>query len=125
MTTNDEAPLTRNEILTRVQWLCRSFAQNMAYYRAGRSKEFGRLFEATQAGGNFWISMANNCLDMCVLDWCKLFGEKHGHYSWRRIVAEPDAFKASLLAHLGLDEAAFEKKMKREERTRQRPPGAA
>lgn len=49
---------------------------------------------------------------MCVLEWCKLFGEKRNdHYSWKQIIKDP-TFKTDLLRHLELDEAAFEKKRK-------------
>ncbi len=49
---------------------------------------------------------------MCVLDWCKLFGERNGNYSWKRIVADPDAFKRDLLEHLGLDDNAFDEEIR-------------
>jgi hypothetical protein len=108
----EEPPLTRHEILTNVQRLCRSFGRNMAYYRAGWAKELRHLFEANPDSGNFWIAVKNNFLDMCVLDWCKLFGERNGNYSWKRIVADSDAFKTDLLRHLRLDEDAFEEEIR-------------
>ena len=105
----EDPPLTHREILIRVQTLCRSFGRNMAYYRAGwamlrpgvweRPQELQHLFETNPDSkyfnpdsGNFWATVSNNFLDMCVLDWCKLFGERDGNYSWKRIFTDPDAF---------------------------------
>ncbi len=45
---------------------------------------------------------------MCVLDYCKLFGENNGSHCWKRVARDSAQFKADLLAHLGLNEAAFE-----------------
>jgi len=104
---NDSA-LTRQEILARVQGLCRSFGRNMAYYRAGCSAEVREIFEANPDSGNFWNTVNGNFLDICVLEWCKLFGGgRNESYCWMRVVADPDGFKARLLNHLGLDEDAF------------------
>jgi hypothetical protein len=100
--------LTRHEILSRVQGLCRSFGRNIAYYRAGWATGIRHLFEGNPTSGNFWKTVNGNFLDMCVLDWCKLFGDRDGNYYWRRVVADPDAFKTHLLEHLGLAENAFE-----------------
>src|SRR5216684_7437609 len=108
----ESSSLTRREILANVQRLCRSFGRNMAYYRAGWSMELRHLFEANPDSGNFWNTVNGNFLDMCVLDWCKLFGERNGNYSWKRIVADPDAFKRDLLEHLGLDDNAFDEEIR-------------
>ena len=108
----ESSSLTRREILANVQRLCRSFGRNMAYYRAGWAMELRHLFEANPDSGNFWNTVNGNFLDMCVLDWCKLFGERNGNYSWKRIVADPDAFKRDLLEHLGLDDNAFDEEIR-------------
>jgi hypothetical protein len=79
----------------------------MAYYCVGWEVELRPLFERNPDSGNFWKTVNGNCLDMCVLDWCKLFGGRNENYSWKRVVEDPDAFKSALLEHLGLDDAAF------------------
>jgi len=48
-----------------------------------------------------------NCLDHCVLEWCKLFGRKDAH-CWRKIVTDPVEFEADLLRHLALERAEFQ-----------------
>jgi hypothetical protein len=48
---------------------------------------------------------------MCVLDWCKLFGDRKAKHYWSKVVSTPEDFKAGLLHHLGLDETVFEKEV--------------
>lgn len=55
--------------------------------------------------------MQGNCLDVSVLEWCKLFGEKNGKHSWHKIVDDPDAFKTSLLEELNIDSDTWESKV--------------
>ena len=51
--------------------------------------------------------MHGNFLDVCVLEWCKLFGNRNGEYHWRKVVPDPDAFKQEMLSLYGIDDAAF------------------
>jgi hypothetical protein len=80
----------------------------MAYYRAGWTSEVRPLFDQNPINGVFWNTVNGNFLDMCVLEWCKLFGGKNEKHSWIHIAKDPDVFKMHLLQHLGLDEGAFE-----------------
>jgi hypothetical protein len=56
----------------------------------------------------FWRAVSGNFVDMCVLEWCKLFADKKGKHYWENIVADPSAFRLDLLQHLGIDEAELE-----------------
>lgn len=56
---------------------------------------------------NFWRLIYGNCLDMAVVDWCKLFGsdnEDHQPAHWKNVVpvADHEKFRAGLLAATGL-----------------------
>ena len=95
--------MSRNDRIRRVVILCCAFARNLAYYRAGWSLEHKGLLENT-----FWRQVNNNFVDMCVLEWCKLFGDQKEKHYWGKIVTNRAAFKAGLLLHLGLDDKAFE-----------------
>src|SRR5260370_23914769 len=97
--------MTRGERLHDVLPLCASFARNLACYRVGWNDEHKHLLSFDN--DDFWRVMNNNCLDIGVLEWCKLFGEKDGEYYWKNIVTDPVGFKADLLLHLGLNEEAF------------------
>jgi hypothetical protein len=104
--------MSRRDRLRRVLILCRNFAMNLAYYRVGRQMEHVGLQDFTRnRRANFWRAVSGNCIDICVLEWCKLFAEAKGKHYWRNIVSDPAGFKAQLLNHLGIEEAAFEKEI--------------
>ncbi len=65
------------------------------------------------ASANFFRVANGNFIDICVLEWCKLFADKKGKHYWENVVADKAGFKAELLKHLGIDEAAFEKEIER------------
>jgi hypothetical protein len=64
--------MSRKDRVRGVVTLCRSFAWNLAYYRTGWSKKYKHLLDAS----DFWRAVNGNFLDMCVLEWCKLFADK-------------------------------------------------
>jgi hypothetical protein len=104
--------MSRSDRLRRVVILCRAFTWNLAYYRVGRRKEYSHLFDKpTTAGGNFWRATNSNNIDICVLEWCKLFADENGKHYWGKIVTAPALFKAGLLHHLGLDETGLQKEI--------------
>jgi len=46
-----------------------------------------------------------------VLEWCKLFADKNGKHYWKKIVTDAESFRTKLLAHIGTDEAGFQKEI--------------
>lgn len=104
----DSGPMLRQTRLRRVLILCRNFAANLAYYRVGRLPEYLHLQKRRE---NFWRVINGNGIDICVLEWCKLFADSRDKHHWSRIVADSSKFKAELLRHLGIDEAAFDKEI--------------
>jgi hypothetical protein len=107
--------MTRKDRIRRVVLLCCHFARNLAYYRAGRE---GKRFVAPDT--QFWTTVNGNFLDLCVLEWCKLFGEKSGEHYWGRIVSDPDGFRSELLRHIGVEGSDFELQVKKIRRYRNR-----
>jgi hypothetical protein len=108
-----EPPLTRREKLGNVVNLCRSFGRNLAYYRAGWTDEHRHLLESKNVESvNFWRTVNGNFLDICVLEWCKLFGDKNSEYYWKNISYDVEGFKADLLFRLGLKEEEFKTQIK-------------
>lgn len=95
--------MTRAARLRRVVRVCLHCMSNLAYYRAGWQK--GALIPN---GSQFWKTVNGNCLDQCVLEWCKLFGKKDPH-CWRKIVSNPAEFESDLLRHLTLDMGELKK----------------
>ncbi len=56
----------------------------------------------------FWVNANGNFIDVCVLEWCKLFGDKRGQHYWRKVITDQATFNAGLLNAVGQTEAAFE-----------------
>jgi hypothetical protein len=104
--------MPRKDRLRRVVILCRDFARNLAYYRTGQRREHqGLLDPAKNTSANFWRVMNGNCIDVCVLEWCKLFADGKGKHYWANVVTDQADFQKSLLDHLGLGAAAFQQEI--------------
>lgn len=74
----------------RSMLLCCHFARNAAYYRAGWDKE--QLLVSSQ----FWINTNNNCFDLAVVDWCKLFGSERDKHHWSKVLSDVVSFEKEL-----------------------------
>ena len=109
MSDDKEPPLTPEERRRRAVQLCCNFMRNLGFHRAGMQPEVqGKLFAQTHPHAAFWRKAHVNFLDICVLEWCKLFADnRDGKHYWRRVVAEPDRFEADLYATLGVTAAEF------------------
>lgn len=94
--------MTRRQLLRRVGILCCHFLRNLAFYKAGWSRG-----KATFQG-QFWTNANGNFLDICVLEWCKLFGDKRGKHYWRKVITDQPAFFGGLLNAINLTEPEFD-----------------
>lgn len=83
--------------LRRVALLCYHFSRNCSYYRAGWIDK-----ETSKAKNKFWITIQCNFLDIAIMEWMKLFGNNSDQHHWKKIVANPDLFKANMLKHCKL-----------------------
>jgi hypothetical protein len=98
-----ERKLTRDERRLRVVSLCCSFMRNLAFHRAGlRHDVQRRLFNSSHPRAAFWREVHVNFLDICVLDWCKLFADPKGKHHWQRVIDNHDRFEADLYATLSV-----------------------
>ena len=86
----------------RAAWLCCHFARNYAYYVVFRNSSL-----LNKEG--FWLTVHGNFADVCVLEWCKLFGNRNGKYHWKNVMPNPDLFRRELLSLHHIDDAALEK----------------
>lgn len=103
---------THKDRVRRAAILCIHFLRNLAYYRAGwavhveRSGGSGSSHRVLRRKeSQFWRTVNGNCLDTCILEWCKLFAERNGKHDWRKVVADPTGFLPSMLARLRMTEA--------------------
>lgn len=85
--------LTKRERLRRVALLCCHFSRNLAYYRAWHE------IVAPGEYGEFLATIDGNFIDMAVIEWCKLFGDKNGKHHWRKVVKNSE-FEADMLEYL-------------------------
>src|ERR1700730_6834305 len=107
------APLVRRDYLRRVVRLCAHFMRNLAYYRTGQNFPAGWKDAPLQPTAPFWRTVNGNFIDICVFEWCKLFGDNAGarnpdRHGWRQIVTDQAGFETALLSHLGKSEAEFD-----------------
>ena len=93
--------LIKQQRLRRVALLCCHFSRNLAYRRAGHD----RLTKGKYS--QVFVTIDGNFLDMAVLEWCKLFGDKNGKHHWGKIVPN-QIFKSQLLAQLKQSNDQFE-----------------
>ena len=94
-------PLTRRQRMRRAALICCHFLRNLAFYRAGW--QHGHLRKNSQ----FWRNANGNFIDICVLEWCKIFADERGAHFWRTIIAEPDQFFPGLLEFTKQDSDQF------------------
>jgi hypothetical protein len=92
--------------MRRVALLCCHYLGNCAYYIAGwDGKKLKR-------DGQFFRRVNGNFLDLCCLEFCKLFVDKKGQHYWEKVVTNHDAFMAGLLNAVGVSEAGFQEYIK-------------
>ena len=93
--------MTRRQRLRRVGILCCHCLRNLVFYKAGWQN--GRLIFSDQ----FWVNVSGNFLDICVLEWCKLFGDSCGKHYWQKVISDPATFFNGLLHELRMTETEF------------------
>jgi len=61
---------------------------------------------------DFWIRMNGNCLDMAVLEWCKLFADSNGKHHWSCTFTKKDEWRSGLFKHMGVTRGRFQTELK-------------
>ena len=96
--------MTRKKRIRRVGILCCHCLRNIAFYLAGwRDGEF--VFKEPR---QFWITLNGNFIDICVLEWCKLFGLKRDEHYWEKVITDRASFLDGLMKGLGMTKDEFE-----------------
>lgn len=90
----------REVLATKAAFLCCHFARNYAYYAVFKRSKL--LHEE-----GFWLTVQGNFVDVCVLEWSKLFGNTNGKYHWKNVVRDPSAFKSKMFDRHRLDQNKF------------------
>lgn len=76
--------------------------RNSAYYRAGWDGK------KTLATNQLLLTAQGNFIDICVLEWLKLFESSKDKHHWSKIVADAKAFEGELLDSCGASKKTFE-----------------
>ncbi len=94
--------LTRRQRVRRVGILCCHYLQNCAYYYAGRD---GKTLKRKD---QFSVTVNGNFMDLCTLEFCKLFADARSKHHWRKVVTDEASFYVGLLKTVGMTPAAFD-----------------
>ena len=94
--------MNRRTRLRRTGILCLHFVRSAAYYRAWNALPVEKRRE------QFWRTLNGNFIDICVLEWCKLFGDLRAEHHWSKCVSDCTTFACGLRAKTGLNAHEFE-----------------
>lgn len=101
--------MTRRDRVRRLLILCNHFLRNLAFYRTGwRRGGIDRKPTLRRKENQFWVTVNGNFFDICVLEWCKLYGDKKGKHHWSKVVTRQDEFERQLLERLRMTSGEFE-----------------
>jgi hypothetical protein len=82
--------------------LLRNFVWQLIHHRAMKAA----IHEFNQG---FWRMTFSNCLDMAVLEWCKLFGANAEHQHWSKVFSNKDEFRQHILKATGMNSGQWKK----------------
>lgn len=94
--------MTHIERLRRVGILCCHCLRNLCFYRSGW--ENGKLIQKSL----FWVNANGNFLDICVMEWCKVFGDARGKHYWKKVITDQESFFKNMLIELNISENDFD-----------------
>ncbi|MFB3091276.1 MAG: hypothetical protein ACE1ZG_08050 [Gammaproteobacteria bacterium] len=93
--------MTRRQRIRRTALLCIHCLRNIAFYKASWRNGVP-IYDS-----EFWAIVNNNSLDICILEWCKLFVDSRGKHYWRKVITEPITFFDGLMITLHMTEEEF------------------
>lgn len=94
--------MTRRGQVRRTAILCCHCLRSMAFFVAARPNGGCPFVE------QFWITTSNNCLDIAVLEWCKLFADPKGKHHWSKVIRIREPFIKGLMDAMTLTEPFFD-----------------
>lgn len=82
---------------------CMEFAKNVAIFTVTRQK-----LGTGKCINSFWWEISHNALELAILNWCHLFGQRKDHLHWSNVLKSTDSFKEELIAYLEVSENKWE-----------------
>jgi hypothetical protein len=95
--------MDRTNRLRRVGTLCCHFARNYAYYKAGWDNDVLKVKD------QFWVTLNGNFIDICVLEWYKLFGDYKDKHHWKKVMSHDQTFKTRMFEALNIKQGDLDK----------------
>lgn len=95
--------MNRRDRLRRAAIVSCHCLRYLAYYRAGWDD--GNLIKSDE----FWKTVNSNFIDICLLEWCKLFGNHNEKHHWKNIIKNKSKFKMHMLDELNVNEKELRK----------------
>lgn len=95
--------MERTKRLRRAGILCCHFIRNYAYYKSGWKN--GEL----KVNDQFWVAINGNFLDLCVLEWYKLFGNYKDKHHWKKVMRHDQTFKPRMFETLDIKQTDLDK----------------
>lgn len=89
--------MDKGSLYAAAERTCTSFASKIAMSFTTQEEPRGVM-------NNFWREVSQNAMDLAVLDWCHLFGNKRDVLHWTNVFSEDPTFKQRLLEIAGVSE---------------------
>jgi hypothetical protein len=89
--------MCRELILRRVCLKCVDYCRQVTYHRS-------MVPYSSELKANYWIYSFNNFIDMAVLDWGHLYGNKNDNLHWQNVIEDKVEFKKELFSFLEVTE---------------------
>jgi len=87
-------------LFTAAERTCISFASKIALSFTTQEDAHGVI-------NNFWREVNQNAMDLAILDWCHLFGQRKDVLHWSKVFPDDTTFKDRLLASAGATDAEW------------------
>lgn len=110
LTKNGPAPVDK-KLESDIYNLLYTFVYSMAIYRSIYARS-GKTYHLDICHEHFWHAISENCLQLAVVNWCKVFGaaDERTHYS--KIYTDFIEVFEKTVAEKGIDFAEYSKSMK-------------
>jgi len=56
---------------------------------------------------DFWVNLNGNCLDISILAWCSLYGDRNAEFKWQKLINNEADFLSRLYATMDSTEVEF------------------
>ncbi|GID03221.1 hypothetical protein [Pseudomonas sp. 008] len=93
--------MSREKSLIWAERACSDLAKKLALSFSTRQKSRGII-------NSFWFEISRNALDLAVLEWCHLFGQRKDALHWSKVLSGTENFKAHMLSAIEISEEKWE-----------------